>query len=301
MPTTNRGYETPITGSLVGTWGSAALNPNFEKIDQNLGGVVTIALTNANVTLNATQAANGTIRFTGVLTGNVVITLPSVQGWWVIDNQTTGAFYVQLTCGGGNRIAIEQGGAWDIFTDGSNVGFRNLPPVGTYLDDAGATVPLWISACTVPPYLLCDGSTFNATTYPRLNAKLGGNTLPDVRNRARVSLGGGRLTTAGSGIDGNVRFASGGVQSVTLTIAQIPVHNHSITDPGHIHTGTTTANRIDSGFGIGGGGGFELKAPTVTINSNTTGITGTNNAGSGALHNNVQPTIVAGITMIRAA
>ena len=34
-----------------------------------------------------------------------------------------------------------------------------------------------------PPegYLLCDGSTFEATLYPELNVLLGGNTLPDLR------------------------------------------------------------------------------------------------------------------------
>ena len=43
----------PNTGDLVGTWGSAALNPDFTAIDGMFGGITTVSLTNANVSLSA--------------------------------------------------------------------------------------------------------------------------------------------------------------------------------------------------------------------------------------------------------
>jgi microcystin-dependent protein len=53
-------------------------------------------------------------------------------------------------------------------------------------------------------------------------------------------------------------------------------HNHTITitDPGHTHTATTTAQlNVGGGSGDDGGAGNSTPAGTVTVNSNTTGIT----------------------------
>lgn len=57
------------------------------------------------------------------------------------------------------------------------------PPMGTIEAFYGTTAPAG--------WLFCDGSTFSAATYPELNTLLGGNTLPDLRNRSLV----GRATT----------------------------------------------------------------------------------------------------------
>lgn len=302
MPTTsNRGYEVPVTGTEVDTWGDV-INANMDLIDNNIGGVATVALTNVNVTLTANQYACGTIRFTGTLTGNVIITFPSVSGWWVIDNRTTGNFYVQLTCGAGNKIATQQGTLTDICTDGSAVSFRNLGKIGEYWDYAGSAVPNWVTACTVPPYLLCDGSTFSAVTYPHLNTILGGTTLPDSRNRVRIPLGGGtgRITTAGCGIDGTVRFAAGGSQTHTLTEDELAEHDHAQTAQQPTFTynrqGVQSGSGIDPVTNIAGSGASNS---VTTAADATPGNTG--NAGGGEPHNNVQPTYIGGITMIRAA
>lgn len=78
---------------------------------------------------------------------------------------------------------------------------------------------------------------------------------------------------------------TGGNNSITLSVAQLPAHNHTITDPGHTHTETAWD-------GEGGGGPQEwpemqLTAGQTLSNSQaqtasaTTGITQTNNTGSG--------------------
>jgi len=131
MPfTVNRGYDTPTTGSEVGIWG-VSLNTNFTQIDQNLGAVTSVALSSSNVTLSAAQYACGLVRLTGTLTANVNVVFPAIQGFWSIDNQTTGLFAARISMGSGQVVAIEQGSAQDILIDGTNVKFRNLPPVGT--------------------------------------------------------------------------------------------------------------------------------------------------------------------------
>lgn len=301
MPTsTNRGYSLPTTGSQSGIWGSDDLNPNFSLIDKNLGAVASVAVSSSNYSLASSEYACGTIKFTGTLTANITITFPTVAGWWTITNATTGNFYIRLSCSvGGLKICPPPGETIDVGFDATDAFYRNLPQqIGDYKDYAGSTVPVWISGCSVPPYLLCDGSTYSAVTYPYLNTILGTTTLPDSRARVRIPLDGGtsRVTTAGSGVNAATRFASGGAQNVTLDTTMIPAHAHSVVDPGHTHTVSTT-NSIT----VSGGSDPYFRAGTgINSGSSTTGIS-IGNTGGGAFHNNMPPAYVGGITMIRAA
>lgn len=239
------------------------------------------------------------------------MTLP-IPGYTIIENLTTGAFVLSFRAiGAGQIIAIQQGSAKHVYNDGTNVRFVNLPDVGTYLDIANNSVPSWIAACTIPPYLNCDGSTFSAATYPYLNTFLGGNTLPDTRGRARYALsqGTGRLTTAGAGIDGTTFLASGGNNGITAS--QIP----AITSSG---SNTITVNgsnipQTGNAFALfvsipsaGGPPSLPFSSSVWTfVNSlsgvNTINVTSNNTAGIGAIMPNAAPGYVGGLTLIRAA
>lgn len=309
MPTTtNRGYSVPTTGTQAGIWGSDDLNPNFALIDKNLGGVASVALTNSNVTLSSSEYANGTIKFTGTLSANVTITFPTVSGWWTVINSCSAAntYYIRLSCSvGGLKICPPPGEAIDIYCDGTDVVYRNLGhAIGSYWDYAGASVPVWVSGCSVPPYLLCDGSTYSAVTYPQLNAILGTTTLVDTRGRGRFNLNGGqsRITTAGSSIDGDTRFSAGGAQNTTLAEVNMVPHTHTQTAQQPTFTystgssGAGTDNRV-SGIQTSGG------ANSVTTNDDATpGSTGSygGSGGSAQPFTNMPPAYIGGITMIRA-
>lgn len=312
---TNRGYLLQTAGENAGTWGlDPGLNGNFQKLDTNLGGVTTVSLSSSNVTLSSTQYANGTILLSGALSANVLVVFPAIQAWYTVINQTTGSFTATIASQGATEaIAVEQGAIADILINGTQIKFRNLPPVGTYLDLIDSSVPAWITSCTIPPYLLCDGSTFSAVTYPYLNTKLGGTTLPDLRGRARYYLNGGtgRITTAGSGIDGDTRLAAGGAQNVTLILANIPAHDHGGQATGTLnfttHTRGITTNTGSVSVPVGslsatgadqqwfnpteGYGGTTAPSDPRTIAS----------AGGGGSHNNMSPACIGGITLIRAA
>lgn len=310
MPeTVSKGLEVPSTGSLPGTWGDDAVNPNMVAIDGILGGFAAVALTNANVSLTVpsgyvatpgagpTQSQNAMITFTGTLTGNCTITFP-LPGYYIVENLcVVGAFYVRLgSSSPGNYVCAPPGEAVHVFNDGTNMRYVNLGRVGQYLDLGASAVPAWISNCTVPPYLLCDGSTFNASTYPNLNALLGGNTLPDARGRSRFSLDGGtsRITNAVSGVDGATLLAAGGSQAMqqhthTFTGTALPAHSHSYTMP-------QSNNPVTLGGGQPNGG--TVSSYTSAVSAGTPA--GTNSTEGAGSSQNMPPAYIGGITLIRA-
>ncbi|MNK29154.1 Phage Tail Collar Domain protein [compost metagenome] len=186
---------------------------------------------------------------------------------------------------------------------------------GTVLDFAGTAPP--------PGWLLCFGQSLLRTDYPALFGVVGTTygavdathfTLPDCRGRAAVgkdNMGGAaasRLTTAAGGVDGATLGAAGGGEAHALTAAQMPLHNHGVTDPGHNHTisdpghthghnAQSTATQGSSGVGGSvifsqyGGATISAAGTGISVVAKVTGIT-TQNAGTGNSHPNVQPSIV---------
>ena len=326
MSTTNsRGLILPTVGSDTSTWGGY-LNNNFAYITQMFGTVLSISVV-SGYALSTTETQNGTIQFTGTLTGNVDVTFPNVSGVWNIENRTVGNFYVRLKTATGTNatIGIPQGKTSQIFVDitSSSPGVKFINPAdpGTYWDYASGTTPVWFSGCTSDgtvaqlPWVTCDGSAVSRTTYPYLYQAIGttwgigdGTTtfnVPDLRNRARVSVFPSTplLTNSVSGITGSTVGSSSAAESTTLTTAQIPAHTHPITDPGHAHAPNYGTNFYTDGtpsnfYSIPTGATINLSKASATA-SVTTGITINNNTGGGGAHTNVQPTAIAGLTFIK--
>ncbi len=317
----------PNTGDLSGTWGSAALNPDFTAIDGMLGGVQTISLSSATtVTLSApsgsitpgagpNQSQNALLKFSGALTGNCNIRMV-LPGFYIVENRCTGAFVVSLlpSAGTGSQIGLPVGQKMHVFYDGTNVDFVNLPLVGSYVDYAVTQVPSWVTACTVPPYLNCDGNTYSNVTYPGLFTVLGTTTLPDLRGRLRANLnqGTGRISAS---VNGSVLFAAGGADTITISQANLPNVSLPVTDPGHAHAAAcqdSAAGTQNSPEGRypGHQGSFSSSTNAFSsqadnfmsgdfIRNGTTGIT-VGTGGSGNAVSSIPPVQISGITLIRA-
>ena len=300
--TPNVQIEEPARGDDVGTW-DTPVNGNMTLIDLIVGGIATIGLNNSNVVLAANQFQCRTITFNSTLTASVVITFPSsFKKDYIIQNLCTGSSQFTITMGttvaGSQAICCPPGQPFDMLNDGSNLKFKNFgPQIGGYWDYAGSSVPAWVSGCTVPPYLNCDGSVFSAVTYPAL-AAITGTTLPDLRGRGRMFLnqGTGRMTSSQGGVDGNTLFASGGSQTTTLSSLHLP----QMIDPLHNHGVTNGLNVINNaGANAQFQSGIAGTAVNITVNSAATGITYGSSSQIGTPV--MQPTAIGGLTLIRAA
>jgi|SRR5215475_2838035 len=301
--TTAIGLEKPARGDDVGTW-DTPVNGNMNIVDAVAGQTATISLNNSPVVLSAAQFQCSRIVFNSTLTGSVSITFPtSFTKGYTIHHTCTGssAFTIQLltTAAGGQIVGCPPGDAFQVWNDGTHLKFVNLGRVGSFCDYVGTTVPNWVSASTIPPYLNCNGGVFSSVTYPQLAIVLGGTTLPNSLGRFRGTLnqGSGNLTTSGGfGIDGNTNLSLGG--NTALNQNQLPNYNLTVNDVGHSHGQTGFTAQLVSNVNAGSAFSALVSAQSANTQTAVTGIT-VNSAGAGLPL--VPPAYIAGITMIRAA
>lgn len=327
--TVNVGIIVPLTGADVDTWGANDINPNMSAVDGLFGGVQTISVGAVPVTLTSpagfaptpgsgpVQSQNRVLRFTGVLSADVTVTLP-LPGAYIIENLTTGNFVLSFRgITATEVVGTPQGERLEIYNDGANVRFVGMARVGAMEMWAGlSAMPAWVAACTVKPYLLCDTTVYNISDYVALGnrflGKYGGNGIttfanPDMAGRVPLAYDstGTRITAAGCGINGQtLGAANANAQSNTILTTNLPAYtptgaiavtNGAITIP--------KGNIIwSNGSGLAGGGAFggvlSGNLP-VTQAPSTATFTGVAQGGASTPMNNVQPAIVTGIWVVK--
>lgn len=85
-------------------------------------GITTVAMSNANVTLTALQAARQIVIITGTLTASINLIFPTYQRQWLVINRATGAFSVTCKTSAGSGVSIATGTSQSIYGDGTNIG-----------------------------------------------------------------------------------------------------------------------------------------------------------------------------------
>jgi len=169
----------------------------------------------------------------------------------------------------------------------------------------GSIIPFAGNGTPPAGWLFCDGGAQFRTDEPALFAAIGTTygsgtatqfNVPDLRGRVvagRDDMGSfgtaGRLTTAGSGVNGTNLGGSGGLETHTLLTNQLASHSHFGANFGG--TGTAYLNAVDQRIMTSGNDGgtasYSFFRTTDAPNSATT-----SDSGGGAAHNNVQPTII---------
>ena len=122
--------ELMVTGEKAGQWGDIT-NTNLNLLQQAIGGYqeVSIAGGAQTTTLVMTDGAisnarNAVIKFTGAITGNQIVTVPSgIEKTYIIANGTTGAFTVEFKTASGTGVTFgtTDKSTKEFFADGTNI------------------------------------------------------------------------------------------------------------------------------------------------------------------------------------
>jgi microcystin-dependent protein len=174
------------------------------------------------------------------------------------------------------------------------------------MDPMMATIMMFGGTFAPRQWAFCEGQLISIASNNALFALLGttwggdGRTtfaLPDMRGRAPVGTG------AGPGLTPRREGQTGGRETVTLTQAEMPVHNHlaSVGQSGNSVTATSaTANTTDpNGAYLAKAttqGGEEIAVYNTSAPSNPVNLGGSSvtigNAGGNQSHENMQPFLV---------
>lgn len=144
-------------------------------------------------------------------------------------------------------------------------GVKGLGTTGDVVQIAGVSLPTG--------WLLCDGSAVSRSLYAALFAAIGTSfgvgdgsstfNLPDLRGRVPIGAG------TGSGLTARTRGQQVGAETHTLSEPELPAHTHTV-----------------PAVTLGGASGGVVTPGTLTQAS------ATESTGSGAAHNNMQPSRV---------
>jgi hypothetical protein len=202
VTSTYKGYILIVTGDEVDTWGTVLNAQAFERIDANLGGLVSKSLTNVNVTLTADENRNLILRLNGTLTGNVLITT-TLQGIMIVENLCTGGFSVTFTNGVGSAITLPNSTRSIVIADITN----------------GARV----ASSDASEFPTGTRMLFQQTAAPT------GWTKDATQNDKALRIVSGTVGSGGT-VAFSTAFASksvaGTVGGTALTIGQLPAHTH---------------------------------------------------------------------------
>ena len=173
----------------------------------------------------------------------------------------------------GHMQVLTLGAAGDVLESGASAP-QWVTPGGSVV--TSGMVSAWAGGAAPTGWLLCDGSSVATATYPDLFTAIGyvyggAGANFNLPNLVDVFVRGQSSQTA----------ATGGANSKTLAISEIPSHTHTVNDGGHSHN-YWTYNGGSGSVPLGSGATNTLG---LTTSSSTTGISNNNTGGGGSFDN----------------
>ena len=219
---TDLAIELMTTGENSGTWGTKT-NTNWQLIEQAVAGVQSISIAGGAATTNLvmtnaalSNARNIVLVFTGAITGNQIVTIPNtIQKYYVLYNNTSGAFTVTFTTVSGTGITLTQGKYCLAYSDGTNVYQSDLSNLsGTIASGsiaAGAVTSTAIATGAVTSTAIATGAVTSTAIAT------GAVTSTAIATGAVTS------TAIATGAVGTTQLATTGVTAASYTVASITV------------------------------------------------------------------------------
>jgi len=286
-----------ILGATINS--SSIINPTIVGAVVNSANIIDGTIVNADINASAAIVATkltGTItEFNTALTGNDFATLAGAE---TLTNKT-------LTSPKLNEdVAITATATELNYVDGVTSAIQTQLNTNTPV----GSMTMYIASTAPTGWLICDGSEQSITTYSELATLIGTNygaltdgsgavgtthfRLPDLRGRIPMGLGTGRNIANSANLTAR-SFAAGTFskvsdsETVVLTEANMPAHNHRTTFVARSTTGETHDHE-------GGTGNFSAppddRAGAAEESENV--FKDSDNTGSGTAHNNMQPSTI---------
>ena len=261
-------------GEQSGTWGSTTNTNLGTLLEQSIAGVQAITMIDANYTLTnyngvSDEARKAVLVASGTNTAARDIIAPLVAKNYIITNNTTGGFAINIRAASGSSVSIPNGGTSAVYCDGTNF---NLALTQTLI-----AAGYGISIATVGATSTITNSLFPAGTrmpFAQAAAPTGWtqDTTSNADNRMlRV------VNSTGNGV--------GGTDSPILNNTSVPAHTHTFTgtahthtDSGHSHSGVANNSGYTTGVSVSGvySVGISTNTAVSTANISTTTAGGTN-------------------------
>lgn len=282
---------TPVGGDLIDTGATAALNPsesvmvicsgtawytvgwgrsvifNYTQLTKNIAG-------GTDVTLTAAEAGYKILKFTGLLTANINVIVPSTTSIWYVDNATTGAFSVTVKTAAGGGIATTGGTHYILYGDGTNV-VNAVTITGSFSSFAAGSAS-------------SPSITFTADTNTGAY-----NTAADQFGIAVNGTQVANFTASGLSLTPALTVASGGTNIASYAIGDIIYASGT----------TTLAKLADIATGnalITGGVGVAPSYGKIGLTTHITGTLAIGNGGTGATTASAALTALGGAALAGA-
>jgi len=204
--------EKMTTGEKAGLWGTVT-NTNLDLIQEAVGGYISIAVTNADITTTIADGAssngrNAIIKLTGTLAANRNITVPdSVEkAWLVVDATDRSSSHYTLTfkTASGTGVTLARGSTTLLFSDGTNIvkGMIKKGYVSTssaYTAVADDQIIVDTSSAPVTITLPASPSVGDEVHFIDAKGSFGSNNLIINRNSSKINSGTSNLTVSTNG------------------------------------------------------------------------------------------------------